>query len=322
MTGQLLLSIAIPNFNYERYLFRCLASAVKQEGDDIEILVADNCSTDDSWRVIEAIEDRRIRVWRHSRNIGLYPNWNFLLRQARGRYFKLLQSDDWLEPDFIRSVRRLIASVSDENIIALLLGYRISYERDPTDLHMSDSDIPSTTLPSIFSPGSDFDAALRSLNYSMPTLNVINTELARRLGGYKPETSMRADSILFAGLLGLKPSWLVVSCDTVVAVTRVHRANDRGKYSRFSAFFDEILILNAMSSMARDTSDCQKLQLLKSRAAGQALISLPIDLARRKNLAEFWMHFRQLCEERLLWLACTMLPREAWRTAIKRSLFV
>lgn len=319
MKNEPLISIAIPNFNYGRYLHRCLGSAVAQEGDDIEILVADNCSSDDSWQVIKSFGDSRIRTWRHSKNIGLFPNWNYLLRQASGKYFKLLPSDDWLEPNFAEETRRLLADMPETRVIAVLLGYRVSDESSFSPQRVSSPHIPSASgIPGVFSPKENFDAALRSLGYAMPTQNLLNTELAQRVGGYLPEDSMRADGIIFSRLLTTEPSWRIVSCDFPVAVTRVHQTNDRYNYSRFSPYRDEIVFLRELSSLTKAESERRHLQELISCAAGQALVSLLIDLVRRKNSQEFGANFKTLVDMRLFFQACVVVPRETFGILMRR----
>lgn len=285
--SSIVFTIAIPNFNHGRYLERCLQSAVTQNGEDIEILVADNCSNDDSWSIIRSFTDPRIRSWQHERNIGLYPNWNFLLNQARGKYFKLLQSDDWLEPDFATKLHDRLKDFNNTNVSALLLGYRINDERPKPKYSIANPILPQAPdIPEIFVPGECFGAAYRSLSYSMPTLNLLNTSLARRVGGYLPEDAMRADSIIFSRILAAEPFWSVVAVNAALAVTSIHLANDRWRYARFEAFRDETVFLNEIQSLALSKDERRMLSQKISRAAAQTLLSLPLDLIRRKKVSE------------------------------------
>jgi glycosyltransferase involved in cell wall biosynthesis len=97
-----LVTIAIPTYNRaDRYLVQALESAVKQTYENIEIIVADNCSSDHTEELVKSFKNPRIRYFRHSSNIGADPNWNFCLREAKGEYFLLLQDDEAIDSDFV-----------------------------------------------------------------------------------------------------------------------------------------------------------------------------------------------------------------------------
>ena len=100
--SQPLVTIAIPTYNRaDSYLKQALESAVNQTYQNIEIIVSDNCSTDNTEAVVKGFSDPRIRYFRQARNIGANNNFNFCLEQARGAYFLLFQDDDLIDADFI-----------------------------------------------------------------------------------------------------------------------------------------------------------------------------------------------------------------------------
>ena len=94
-------SILVPVFNSASTLRRCLASAQAQTLSDIEILVADDASTDDSAAVAEAVArtDARIRVLRLAENAGKPHAMNVMVGQARGHWIAVLDADDAYAPD-------------------------------------------------------------------------------------------------------------------------------------------------------------------------------------------------------------------------------
>jgi len=65
---------------------------------DLEILVSDNCSTDDTERVVRSFGDPRVRYVRHPENIGANNNFNYCIKEARGVYFLLFHDDDMIDP--------------------------------------------------------------------------------------------------------------------------------------------------------------------------------------------------------------------------------
>ena len=99
--SQPLVTIGIPNYNYASYLHECISSVINQTYKNIEILISDNASTDNSVEVIKSFNDPRIRYWVNDENLGVYPNWDLLVKEAKGEYFKILQSDDYIEPTYV-----------------------------------------------------------------------------------------------------------------------------------------------------------------------------------------------------------------------------
>lgn len=97
-------TIAIPTYNRAAsYLPLCLQGALAQTYPNLEIVVADNGSTDDTRELVARYGDGRVRYFRHARNIPPNDNFNFCLQQARGDYFQLLQDDEQIDPDFVET---------------------------------------------------------------------------------------------------------------------------------------------------------------------------------------------------------------------------
>ena len=100
---QPLLTIAIPTFSRSRYLRDLLEAVVPQvaANADVDLLVSDNASEDDTAEVIEpyrALLGRRLRMVRQPRNIGSDANFVFCFEEARGRYVWICGDDDILVP--------------------------------------------------------------------------------------------------------------------------------------------------------------------------------------------------------------------------------
>lgn len=97
-------SIGLPVHNGGERLQRALDSLLAQEFRDFELIVSDNASTDDTARRLDeaAARDPRLRVVHQPHNLGAFPNFEFVLRQARGEYFMFAAADDAWAPDFVR----------------------------------------------------------------------------------------------------------------------------------------------------------------------------------------------------------------------------
>src|SRR3954452_9077747 len=91
-------SVCVDSFNYGRFLPEAIESILAQTFQDFEVIILDDCSTDDSFAVAQryAARDNRIKALRNSRNLGMMRNRNACLAQARGDYVKWLHADDFL----------------------------------------------------------------------------------------------------------------------------------------------------------------------------------------------------------------------------------
>ena len=113
-----LVTIAIPTFNRaDSYLSQALQSALKQTYPNLEILVSDNCSTDQTESLLTGIADPRIRYFRHETNIGANNNVNFCIEQAKGEYLLILHDDDAIDRDFVETCVKAGANIPDIGMI-------------------------------------------------------------------------------------------------------------------------------------------------------------------------------------------------------------
>src|ERR1700755_3050400 len=92
--------IAIPCYNYGRYLRECVASVLSQGVADVRILIVDNASTDDSADIARAIaaEEPRVEVLAREENMGPHASFNAGVDWASADYFMVLCADDLLAP--------------------------------------------------------------------------------------------------------------------------------------------------------------------------------------------------------------------------------
>lgn len=94
-----LVSIVVPSYNHARYIAKAVNSVLAQTFGDFELLISDDASTDNSWEVISSFSDHRIRTFRQEQNLGPVGNLVFLIKEARGKYIALLNSDDAWYPE-------------------------------------------------------------------------------------------------------------------------------------------------------------------------------------------------------------------------------
>lgn len=103
------LSIIVPVYNSEQYLVRCIESVLNQEYSNIEVLLIDDGSPDNSPRICDEYEkkDKRVCVI-HQQNSGVAIARNNGLESASGDYITFVDSDDYIERDMYTSMMQII----------------------------------------------------------------------------------------------------------------------------------------------------------------------------------------------------------------------
>ena len=109
-----MVTICIPLYNGANFLHKCLESAINQTHQDLEILVVDDFSTDESVFIVKRFieKDNRIRLIQNKENLGLVGNWNKAIQESTGKWIKMLFQDDILYPN---CVEKMLSSCVNEN---------------------------------------------------------------------------------------------------------------------------------------------------------------------------------------------------------------
>ncbi|MCH8519519.1 MAG: glycosyltransferase [Nanoarchaeota archaeon] len=87
-------SVVMPNYNGSKYLKEAISSILEQSFADFELIIVDDCSSDDSLSVIDSFSDSRIKVFRNEKNLGVSGTLNHGLSHATGEYIARMDSDD------------------------------------------------------------------------------------------------------------------------------------------------------------------------------------------------------------------------------------
>lgn len=119
-----LVSIIIPTYNRIEYLQEAITSAINQTYENIEIIVCDNCSSENPQSLIASFNDPRIKFHRHSQNLGMFANQMYGFKIAQGKYVASLHDDDLWDEKFLAKLvphleanSDLILAFSDQYII-------------------------------------------------------------------------------------------------------------------------------------------------------------------------------------------------------------
>lgn len=120
-------SILIPVYKTEKYLARCLTSVINQSLREIEIIVIDDHSPDNSIEIIHEFlsKDHRIKLIRNTKNMGLGAARNIGINAATGKYLMFVDSDDWIHFDSCR----VLYEVAETHHLQILEGYYSNTDR-------------------------------------------------------------------------------------------------------------------------------------------------------------------------------------------------
>ncbi len=113
-----MVSILVPVYNSEKYLRQCLGSIVNQTYKDLQVVIVDDGSIDNSLSICREYADKYefIEVY-HQGNAGVASARNALLDKAKGDYTIFIDSDDWIEPDMIEGLLHYIAEYDLDIVI-------------------------------------------------------------------------------------------------------------------------------------------------------------------------------------------------------------
>ena len=111
-------SVLMPIYNQERFLKESIASILGQSFKDCELLIMDDGSSDNSFKIIKSFQDKRIKVFQNSKRLGLAKCLNRLIIKSHGKYLARMDGDDISLQD--RLIKQ--ASFLDKNIKVALVG--------------------------------------------------------------------------------------------------------------------------------------------------------------------------------------------------------
>ena len=319
-------SVVVPCYNYGHFLPQAVASALDQSGVDVDVLIVDDCSTDDSAAVAQrlAAADPRIDVLLHETNQGHIQTYNDGLAKVTGDYVVLLSADDVLTS---ASLTRAVALMEAEPSVGLVYGRVADFDQ---------------TLPSRGSQRTSWSVwsgqewlghvCRRGRNIIVNPEAVMRTDLLHELGGYDARHPHAADMLLWMRAAARANVGRVNG--PVQAGYRVHTANMhstvfegavtdfRHASLTFDAFFaehpDAALETAARSHLARETmlvAARQQANAEDSTAAAQLAVELDETYAQLPTWLRYQRRQRRLgaAEARFILLADDLRWRLRWQ---------
>ncbi len=176
-----LVTIGIPTRNRSSYLVKAVQSALAQTHKQIEIIVSDNASTDDTALRMQEIGDPRLVFIRQPENLGMVGNFNACLKAASGALFLMLSDDDLLDPEAIEQLSRPFLQSGEDDDVGLTWCPCEIINSGGEVLWTSDAG-PSTETPaSLFIAFANGERGLRFCSVMVRTIDAL------AVGGYNGE---------------------------------------------------------------------------------------------------------------------------------------
>ena len=202
-----LVSIGLPVRNAGTRVADVARSVLAQDHADLELLITDNASTDDTEEVCRELAraDSRISYHRQQHNIGLLNNFVYAIGAARGTYFRWIGDDDRLEPTFVR--RCLEVFEADPRL--LLVTTAISYTGPDGEVQSAEYTGPGPGRDGLDSddPVDRLTEMLRLLNQSHLVIDPLYGMVRRAKVAAIPRRNMLREDEVFATKLALAGPW-------------------------------------------------------------------------------------------------------------------
>ncbi|HWP58304.1 MAG TPA: glycosyltransferase family 2 protein [Candidatus Acidoferrales bacterium] len=276
-----LVTIAIPTYNRAgSYLREALDCALGQTYENLEVIVADNCSSDGTRALVGGIQDRRLRYFRHRANIGANDNFNFCFSQARGKYVLLLHDDDKVDFDFVQAC---IEAAAGRSPGVIRTGVRL-IDAQGRLIH----EVPNRAAG--LSTEEFFRAwfAVRTPIYLCNTL--FNTGYLREIGGFRSKHNCYQDTM---AIVRLAAEYGRVDIADVKASFRQHSGEMALKRTMREWCEDSLILLKLMCDLAKDN----RAMVLRSgrrffaRANYRRASMADSPIKRLRAYVQVWRHF-------------------------------
>ena len=196
-------SILIPAYNHQQFVDRAIASALMQDFPSLEVVVADDASTDRTETLARTwASDPRFRYTRNERNLGRVANYRKALAEhARGEWVLMLDGDDHLsDPGFISRAWEALQRHANQSLVFAQAGHRVHYTRGN---HRDVDILPSINGPERLMTGNEYLRFVYETGFFTHLGTLYHRRTAIKHGCYTAQiSSSDMDSLLRLALEG------------------------------------------------------------------------------------------------------------------------
>lgn len=120
MVNKQIISFLIPVYNHQNYIKQTIQSVLSQKSNnDYEIIIVDDCSSDNSWSIIHKIAKKNYKITaiHNTQNLGLIANWKKMIDLAKGDWLVFLEGDDYLFNNYLEEKTKVISLYPEVGMI-------------------------------------------------------------------------------------------------------------------------------------------------------------------------------------------------------------
>jgi glycosyltransferase involved in cell wall biosynthesis len=187
-----MLSVTVLNYNYAHYLPQCLDSILRQTWTDFELLLINDCSTDNSLEVIQPyLADPRVRLVNHEQNKGYIASLIEGSEMSRGKYITVISADDYCVSD--RAFESLLQLMDADAGVAFAYSANGVYTDDGSQLYIQRQYPDSFVHPGV----EQYRDLLLRGNNILHSGVFIRATAYRAIGGYEPTARFACDTVMW-----------------------------------------------------------------------------------------------------------------------------
>ena len=270
------LSVYILTYNRAKYLECTIESVLKQTYENYDLYILDNCSTDDTPKIINKFNDLRIHYIRHEKNIGGIGNIQFAIMHCNTDFMIIFHDDDIMKPDLLRKEVEILQKDTTITAVSCNATFMDDLEIKSNILMFNNNDIK------LYSSGELFKNCLTNRCLCFPTIMYRHSFLKENEITIHEEVGPCADVILYCDIerFGGK------ICEIPDALIYYRQHSDQDS-SNFSGLMQLMLFkyINNTPYYSNILDDCSYVQPRLYRDSMRKILSKAIHFKCNKNEA-------------------------------------
>jgi glycosyltransferase involved in cell wall biosynthesis len=268
-------SIMIPTYNQEQYILDSISSALNQDYENIEVVISDDNSTDNTYEIIQnLLIDNRVKYFKNKTNIGRSKNYNrTLFNYTTGDWVVNLDGDDYFTDNkFISRAMRQILS-SESNVIAYLTNKYVKIKKIKKNILLKNIDNKTCIIS-----GKHYFLNYYKIGGFTHMSFIYDRKTALQIGFYQ-SSLLSADFISFMMLL---LNGNIILSNYNIGIWRVHNKNASLK-NYYRNYFEGKIAISTITSYASIYFNNNELTTWLFEALNNNKESLILNLLQKEN---------------------------------------
>jgi len=238
-----LVSVFLPTYNQQEFIADSIDSVLNQDYENLEIVIGDDCSTDNTWQIVQEYQRKfpeKIKAFRNHKNLGITGNCNEVLKRCTGKYVVYTAGDDLFLPGKISA--QVAVMEKDPNVVLCYHDIEVFQSSNNTTLRYWNHG-PSSSKPITGPAIKVAEKLIENGTAFMAALSVMARRCAIPLTGYDVRVPVASDWLMWIEISANGgPESKVQFINRVLARYRMHGANATSYGYKHTA--DELVTLS------------------------------------------------------------------------------